>query len=146
MDEPFSGLDPVNAVILERTLLEFKAEGAAVLFSTHRMDQVEKLCDAICLINNGEAVLSGTMREIKNRYERNQIIVEFEGDASFLNSPEIAEAKNFSGHCEIRLKPGGDSQKLLREASSAAKIYRFELVEPSLEEIFIRTVGGKTDA
>ena len=146
MDEPFSGLDPVNAVILERTLLEFKAEGAAVLFSTHRMDQVEKLCDAICLINNGEAVLSGTMREIKNRYERNQIIVEFEGDASFLNSPEIAEAKNFSGHSEIRLKPGGDSQKLLREASSAAKIYRFELVEPSLEEIFIRTVGGKTDA
>ena len=146
MDEPFSGLDPVNAVILERTLLEFKAQGAAVLFSTHRMDQVEKLCDAICLINNGEAVLSGTMREIKNRYERNQIIVEFEGDASFLNSPEIAEAKNFSGHAEIRLKPGGDSQKLLREASSAAKIYRFELVEPSLEEIFIRTVGGKSDA
>jgi ABC-2 type transport system ATP-binding protein len=146
MDEPFSGLDPVNAVLLERTLLELKAEGAAVLFSTHRMDQVEKLCDAICLINNGEAVLSGTMREIKNRYERNQIIVEFEGDASFLNSPEIAEARNFSGHAEIRLKPGGDSQKLLREASSAARIYRFELVEPSLEEIFIRTVGGKSDA
>jgi ABC-2 type transport system ATP-binding protein len=146
MDEPFSGLDPVNAVLLERTLLELKDQGSAILFSTHRMDQVEKLCDSICLINNGEAVLSGRVREIKSRYERNQVIVEFEGSAEFLKSPEIAEAKNFSGHAEIRLKEGGDAQKLLHEAASAAKIYRFELVEPSLEEIFIRTVGGKTDA
>ncbi|HTY84092.1 MAG TPA: ATP-binding cassette domain-containing protein [Silvibacterium sp.] len=146
MDEPFSGLDPVNAVLLERTLIELKDEGAAILFSTHRMDQVEKLCDSICLINNGEAVLAGRVREIKSRYERNQIIVEFEGDASFLNSPEISQARNFSGHAEIRLKPHGDPQKLLREASAAATIYRFELVEPSLEEIFIRTVGGSTDA
>ena len=146
MDEPFSGLDPVNAVLLERTLIELKDEGAAILFSTHRMDQVEKLCDSICLINNGEAVLAGRVREIKSRYERNQIIVEFEGDAGFLNSPEIAQARNFSGHAEIRLKPHGDPQKLLREASAAATIYRFELVEPSLEEIFIRTVGGSSDA
>jgi ABC-2 type transport system ATP-binding protein len=146
MDEPFSGLDPVNAVLLERTLLELKDEGSAILFSTHRMDQVEKLCDSICLINHGEAVLSGRVREIKSRYERNHVIVEFEGDASFLKSAEIAEAKNFSGHAEIRLKEHGDAQKLLHEAASAARIYRFELVEPSLEEIFIRTVGGKTDA
>ena len=146
MDEPFSGLDPVNAVLLERTLIELKEQGRAILFSTHRMDQVEKLCDSICLINNGAAVLTGRVREIKSRYERNQVIVEFEGDASFLNSPEIAEARNFSGHAEIRLKHGGDAQKLLREAASAATIYRYELVEPSLEEIFIRTVGGKADA
>jgi len=146
MDEPFSGLDPVNASLLERTLLDLKAQGRAILFSTHRMDQVEKLCDSICLIDNGKAVLAGKMREIKSRYERNHVIVEFEGDASFLKSEEIAEAKNFSGHAEIRLKPHGDAQKLLHEAANAATIYRFELVEPSLEEIFIRTVGGKTDA
>ncbi len=146
MDEPFSGLDPVNAVLLERTLLEMKDQGRAILFSTHRMDQVEKLCDSICLVNNGEAVLSGRMREIKSRYERNHVIVEFEGSASFLNSEEIAEAKNFSGHAEIRLKPHGDAQKLLHQASAVATIYRFELVEPSLEEIFIRSVGGKPDA
>jgi ABC-2 type transport system ATP-binding protein len=143
MDEPFSGLDPVNAVLLERTLLELKDSGRAILFSTHRMDQVEKLCDSICLINNGEAVLSGRMREIKNRYERDHVIVEFEGNPAFLTSDQIAEAKNFSGHAEIRLKPHGDAQKLLHEASSIATIYRFELVEPSLEEIFIRTVGGE---
>jgi ABC-2 type transport system ATP-binding protein len=146
MDEPFSGLDPINALLMERTLLDLKAQGRAILFSTHRMDQVEKLCDSICLINNGEAVLSGNLREIKGRYERNHVIVEFEGSPSFLNSAEIAEAKNFSGHAEIKLKPHGDSQKLLREAANGATIYRFELVEPSLEEIFIETVGGKANA
>ena len=146
MDEPFSGLDPVNAQLLEKTLLELKDEGKAIVFSTHRMDQVEKLCDSICLINKGEAVLSGRMREIKSRYERNRIMVEFEGSDAFLKSAEIADAKNFSGHAEIRLKPHGDAQKLLHEASAVARIYRFELVEPSLDEIFIQTVGGKVDA
>jgi ABC-2 type transport system ATP-binding protein len=81
MDEPFSGLDPVNATLVERTLLELKEQGKAILFSTHRMDQVEKLCDSICLIDNGEAVLAGNLREIKSRYERNRVIVEFEGRA-----------------------------------------------------------------
>ena len=146
MDEPFSGLDPVNAVLVEKTLLQLKSQGKAILFSTHRMDQVEKLCDSICLINNGEAVLAGNLREIKSRYERNHVIVEFEGSPAFLNSSEIAEAKNFSGHAEIKLKPHGDAQKLLHEAAAMATIYRFELVEPSLEEIFIETVGGKADA
>ena len=84
------------------------------------MDQVEKLCDSICLINKGEAVLAGRVREIKSRYERNRVIVEFEGSADFLKSSEIAEAKNFSGHAEIRLKEHGDAQKLLREASAVA--------------------------
>jgi ABC-2 type transport system ATP-binding protein len=146
MDEPFSGLDPVNATLLERTLIELKEQGKAIIFSTHRMDQVEKLCDTICLINKGEAVLSGKMREIKSRYERNRVIVEFEGDASFLKSAEIAEARNFSGHAEIRLHPHGNAQKLLHEASAVSTIYRFEVIEPSLEEIFIQTVGGKSDA
>src|SRR5579863_3511106 len=146
MDEPFSGLDPVNAKLLEQTLLQLKDEGKAIVFSTHRMDQVEKLCDSICLIHKGEAVLEGRMREIKSRYERNRVIVEFEGSAAFLKSEEIAEATNFSGHAEIKLKPHGDAQKLLREASAVASIFRFEMVEPSLEEIFIQTVGGKVDA
>jgi ABC-2 type transport system ATP-binding protein len=146
MDEPFSGLDPVNTTLLQDALLELKSQGKAILFSTHRMDQVEKLCDAICLIHNGVAVLSGTMREIKSRYERNRVIVEFEGSAEFLKSNEIETAHNYSGHAEIKLKPRGDAQKLLHEAAAAAIIYRFELVEPSLEEIFIQTVGGKADA
>jgi ABC-2 type transport system ATP-binding protein len=146
MDEPFSGLDPVNAVLVEQTLLELKAQGKAILFSTHRMDQVEKLCDSICLINNGKAVLAGNLRQIKARYERNHVIVEFEGSSAFLKSEEVAQAKNFSGHAEITLKPNGDAQKLLHEAAAMATIFRFELVEPSLEEIFIQTVGVNADA
>ena len=146
MDEPFSGLDPVNAVLLEKTLIELKNQGKAIVFSTHRMDQVEKLCDAICLIDKGRAVLSGKVREIKSSYPRDRIIVEFEGSAEFLKSPDIAEAQNFSGHAEITLKPGANAQNLLREAAAVATIYRFEMVEPSLEEIFIKTVGGKADA
>jgi ABC-2 type transport system ATP-binding protein len=146
MDEPFSGLDPVNATLLERTLIELKNQGKAILFSTHRMDQVEKLCDSICLIDKGRAVLAGKVREIKASYERNRVIVEFEGSADFLKSEEIAEANNYSGHAEIRLKEHGNAQRLLHEASAVSTIYRFELVEPSLEEIFILTVGGKADA
>jgi ABC-2 type transport system ATP-binding protein len=146
MDEPFSGLDPVNATLLQDVLLELKDQGRAILFSTHRMDQVEKLCDTICLIDKGADVLSGRVREIKSRYERNRVIVEFEGGSNFLNSDEIAEAKNYSGHAEILLKPGGDAQRLLHEATAEAKIFRFELVEPSLEEIFIQAVGGRADA
>jgi len=146
MDEPFSGLDPVNATLLQDALLDLKSRGKAILFSTHRMDQVEKLCDAICLINGGEAVLSGKMREIKSRFGRNHLIVEFAGGAEFLKSEEIAECNNYAGRAEIKLKPGGDAQKVLHQAASMAAIYRFEVVEPSLEEIFIQTVGGKTDA
>jgi ABC-2 type transport system ATP-binding protein len=146
MDEPFSGLDPVNAVLVEKTLLELKDQGKAILFSTHRMDQVEKLCDSICLVNNGQAVLAGKVREIKATYKRDRVVVEFEGSSAFLNSDEIAEANNFSGHAEIKLKEHGNAQKLLHEAAAVATIYRFELVEPSLEEIFIQTVGGKSDA
>jgi ABC-2 type transport system ATP-binding protein len=146
MDEPFSGLDPVNAVLVEQTLLDLKAQGNTILFSTHRMDQVEKLCESICLINNGEAVLAGKVRDIKSRYERNRVVVEFEGNPGFLNCAEIADAKNFSGRAEIKLKPHGDAQKLLREATGMATIFRFELLEPSLEEIFIQTVGGAPNA
>ena len=146
MDEPFSGLDPVNTLLLQDTLLELKKQGNAILFSTHRMDQVEKLCDSICLINRGEAVLAGGMREVKSRYERNHVIVQYEGSDGFLQHPAIAEVKSYQGHAEIRLKPHADAQDLLRTAAATTTITKFELVEPSLEEIFIETVGGKTDA
>src|ERR1700723_2763188 len=145
MDEPFSGLDPVNAKLLEKTLLELKDQGKAIVFSTHRMDQVEKLCDSICLINRGEAVLAGRVREVKSRYERNHVIIQYEGPDGFLQHPAIAEYKSYSGLAEIRLKPHADAQDLLRTAASTSIITKFELVEPSLEEIFIETVGGRAD-
>ena len=143
MDEPFSGLDPVNAELLMNTLVEERAKGRAILFSTHRMDQVEKLCDAIALIYQGRLVLSGSMREVKSRYPRNHVQAVFTGDDSFLRSRYVADARNYAGVAEIQLHSPDDAQPLLAEAvSRGTNITRFEVIEPTLEEIFITTVKG----
>jgi ABC-2 type transport system ATP-binding protein len=146
MDEPFSGLDPVNAALLQDTLLDLNRQGRTVLFSTHRMDQVEKLCDTICLIHRGRKVLAGEMQEIKARYPKNRVEMVFEGDSAFLSHPVVESAKNYNGMAEIRLREGGDAQLLLADAVSKARITRFEVMEPTLEEIFIETVGDHVDA
>ncbi len=146
MDEPFSGLDPVNTTLLQDTLVELKNQGKAILFSTHRMDQVERLCDSICLIHKGADVLSGTMREVKGRYPRNRVIIEYEGSDAFLEHPSVAEHKTYPGSAEIKLHAGANAQELLQCAAARATIYKFELTEPTLEEIFIETVGGRVDA
>jgi ABC-2 type transport system ATP-binding protein len=146
MDEPFSGLDPVNAALLMDTLVDLRKQGKAVLFSTHRMDQVEKLCDEIALINRGNLVLSGSMREVKSRYPRNRVQIVFDGSDAFLKHPSVAEAKNYSGQAEIKLVDGSDAQALLANALTMARVSRFEVMEPTLEEIFIEAVGGKADA
>jgi ABC-2 type transport system ATP-binding protein len=143
MDEPFSGLDPVNAVLLMDTLVDLRNQGRTILFSTHRMDQVEKLCDNICLIHNGHLVLSGAMREIKSRYPANRVALNFEGDASFLNHAFIESAKNYGGRAEIKLRDGADAQELLANAVTKARITRFEVMEPTLEEIFIEKVTAE---
>ena len=146
MDEPFSGLDPVNTQLLQDALVGLKNAGKAILFSTHRMDQVEKLCDSICLIDGGQAVLSGGMREVKSRYPRNHVVIDFEGDNSFLQHPTVADYKAYGGHVEIRLHEEADAQELLHAACARAKIFKFDLMEPSLEEIFIQTVGRPAHA
>ena len=141
MDEPFSGLDPVNAELLMKTLVDLRAAGKAVLFSTHRMDQVEKLCDSIAIIYRGKLVLSGGMREVKNRYPRNRVQMVFEGPDSFLQSAAVESFENYAGIAEIKLTSPDVAQSLLQAAMQAgAKISRFEVIEPTLEEIFIETV------
>ncbi len=146
MDEPFSGLDPVNTELLQDTLIELKKAGRAILFSTHRMDQVEKLCDSICLVDGGEAVLSGSMREVKSKYPRNRVVIDFEGDSGFVRHAAVAEYKAYGSRVEILLKDGADAQQLLHAAAGQARVFRFELMEPSLEEIFIQIVGRKVNA
>lgn len=141
MDEPFSGLDPSNAAALRDVLLELKKTGKTILFSTHRMDQVERLCDSICLINHGRSVLQGELKEIKASYGKNNVQMEFEGELSFEGDPDVLFVNNYGNYVELRLRPGADAQNLLRRASSSARINRFELLEPSLEEIFIDVVG-----
>ena len=143
MDEPFSGLDPVNAELLMKTLIELRAAGKAILFSTHRMDQVEKLCDSIAIIFKGKLVLSGGMREIKNRYPRNRVQMTFTGPDSFLKNPAVASFENYTGIAEIKLTSPDAAQSLLHAAVAAGvHVNRFEVMEPTLEEIFIETVKG----
>jgi len=144
MDEPFSGLDPVNAMLLMDTLADLRREGKAILFSTHRMDQVEKLCDNIALLHRGQLILSGSMREIKSSYPRNRVLIHFEGDNAFLQHPSIESHKLYNGNVEIKLRHSAtladDAQSLLAQALRQARITRFEVMEPTLEDIFIEKV------
>jgi ABC-2 type transport system ATP-binding protein len=148
MDEFSSGLDPANARELENILLELRKAGKTILFSTHRMDQVEKLCDQITLVNHGRAVLQGELRAVKASYGKSSVQIEYDGEASFLDRKDLVQSFHNSGNqVELKLAPGADSQQLLRLVANSARVSRFELVEPSLEEIFIDVVsGGKNEA
>ncbi len=141
LDEPFTGLDPVNTQLIKDIMLEMKSSGCSIIFSTHQMDQVERLCDAICLINRGEAVLQGDLREIKRRYGRDTVILEYEGDNHFLDRLDFVKKVNdFGNYVEVHLTDGTHAQDLLKAAVQQVEVLKFELVEPSLNEIFIRTV------
>jgi ABC-2 type transport system ATP-binding protein len=138
LDEPFSGLDPVNAATVKDIMLEMRSQGSTIVLSTHRMEQVEKMCDSICLINKGRNILDGELRAIKQSYGKNTVHIEFTGPDAFLNSPAIASINRFGSGVEAKLKPGADPQQILKAAIEAgAQINRFELLEPSLNDIFI---------
>lgn len=140
-DEPFSGLDPINSELLKEVILELKDQGKLVLFSTHRMEQVEQMCDDLCLFNHGRAVLQGNLREIKQSFGKNTVLLEFNGDASFLDQLTQVRINNRSNNfAEIRLLGGANPQEILMMAAQQNEILKFELVEPSLTEIFISTV------
>jgi ABC-2 type transport system ATP-binding protein len=147
MDEPFAGLDPVNADLLKNVLLELKKQGKTILFSTHRMDQVEKLCDSICLINKGKTVLAGNLKQVKAQYGKSNVQIGYDGgDGAFLEQSTLVRSFNdYGNYVEVRLAAGADPQQLLRMVAERSRIHRFELMEPSLEEIFIEVVG-KNDA
>src|SRR5271169_1199958 len=144
LDEPFTGLDPVNAILVKDIMLELRAQGATIILSTHRMEQVEMMCDSICLINKGRNVLHGDLREIKKSYGKNTLRIEYEGDGGFLNQSAIVEKLNRYGEVvEAKLRPGADPQEILKAAvAQDVRINRFELVEPPLNDIFIEKVGG----
>ncbi len=141
-DEPFSGLDPINSELLKEVILELRSQGKAILFSTHRMEQVEQMCDDICLFNNGRAVLTGNLREIKQSHGENTVILEFQGNSDFLDRLENVRINNRSTNfAEIRILEGTTPRQILQQAMDQAEVQRFQMVEPSLTEIFITTVG-----
>jgi len=145
LDEPFSGLDPINQEVLEAIVLEFRRSGMTVLFSTHLMDQAERLCERVCLISRARRVLDGELKEIKQRERTGVVAVSFEGPADWLAGPEVMRQEAGPGAVHLVLHEGADPKGILRRGvASGAAIHRFEVVEPRLHEIFLRHAGAGT--
>jgi ABC-2 type transport system ATP-binding protein len=142
LDEPFSGLDPVNVDLMKETILEQKAAGKTIILSTHQMEIAEKLCDDVCMINRAHKVLDGKLREIRRSFSRNAVALQFEGSDGLLNDPElVANIRQNGEDTEVLLAPNANAQALLKRlVESGVKVSKFELVEPSLHDIFIEKV------
>ena len=145
-DEPFSGLDPINADLLRDIILELRRDDRTILFASHRMEQVEQLCDDICLMANGEVALQGNLRSIKQRFGKNTLVLEFDGPDTFID--ELADAglvrvNTRSAHrAELILADETDARTVLDVALDRTdELYRYERVEPPLNEIFVEVVG-----
>lgn len=141
LDEPFSGLDPLNLDVLKDVMLRMRDAGKTVLFSTHVMDQAERLCDFILLINNGAKVIDGTLDEIRSRYPTDTVVVEVEGDSTFIDGlPMVQKTTHVNKSLEITLQDHADTQELLRALVERVRVERFEVKVPSLHEIFVQLV------
>ncbi len=146
-DEPFSGFDPINVNLLKDEILELKNKGATIIFSTHNMASVEELCDNIALINNGKTVLSGEIHNIKNRYKTNTYLVAYKNSKA-LSLPEEAFdiIETYQKHdtfvSRVRMRRGNNPNKLLEQIIPKAQIVSFHEILPSVNDIFLREVGG----
>lgn len=142
LDEPFSGLDPINVELLKEIVLELKRAGKTIIFSTHQMEVAERICDDICLLNRAQKVFEGSLREIKSSFGRNAVAVRCEGGDGVLDDPTlVSKLVRHADESQALLAPGADAQVLLRRLiDSGARIGKFEMVEPSLNDIFITKV------
>ncbi len=141
LDEPTTGLDPVGTNLMRDAMLELSRAGKTLIVSSHQMATVEQMCDRVVLINKGEKVLDGRVSEIKASYGKDTLILAFEGDGSFLRSlPGVISVNDRGRYAELKLGPSADPQALLKAASEKLKITKFEVVEPSLHDIFIERV------
>ncbi len=140
LDELFSGLDPLNMELIKSVILDLKRSGTTILFSTHVMEQAEKLCDYICMISRGKKVLDGRLSDVKAGFGKNSVQLEIEGDSSFIRDlPGVERVTDFNNYLELRLTDGSEPDILLRNLIGKVKVRRFAVVEPSLYDIFIET-------
>ena len=141
LDEPFAGLDPVNVSEMKDIVLEQKNAGRTVILSTHIMEQAEKLCDEICLINKGTAVLKGPLSEIKRSYGTDSVQIQYSGDGAFIRELRgVRSVDDYGNYMELKLDRDTEPSELLREICQRVAVMRFEVVEPSLNRIFIEKV------
>jgi len=141
MDEPFSGLDPVNTELMKNMIGNLRDEGKAIILSTHQMNQVEELCDRVLMINNGREVLYGDLKDIKSRYKKHSVQVNVEGELGEL--PGVVDKKFNNGFVELVLAPETTSQMILDQIrDQGLAVNRFEVTTPSLNNIFLNIAGG----
>src|SRR5438876_6910518 len=147
LDEPFAGLDPVNTQVMKDAVLELRRDGVTILFSTHIMEQAEKLCDQLCIIARGRKLVDGALADIKRTQTGHHLVIGFDGAPGaaaqlFADERVVRKVDNYGQYAELELAPGADAQRLLAAlVSSGARLARFELSEPSLNKIFIDLVG-----
>jgi len=148
LDEPFSGLDPINAQALKDTVVDLRRNGRTVIFSTHLMDNAERLCDAVCIIARGEVVLDGPLGEVKARHGGRHIALSIDsanGGVShiFSDASLVRRVNDSNRYLEVEMAEGADPQELLRRiVSTGTLVQRFELIQPSLHQIFLDKVGA----
>jgi len=141
LDEPMTGLDPVGTNVMRDAMIELSRAGKTLIVSSHQMATVEQMCDRVVLIDKGEKILDGRVFDIKASYGKNTLVLAFEGDGSFLKTlPGVVAVNDLGRYAELKLGPLADPQAILRAASEKLKITRFEVVEPSLHDIFIERV------
>jgi len=147
LDEPFAGLDPVNTQIMKDIVVELSRAGTTILFSTHIMEQAEKLCDSVCIIARGEKIIDGPLAEVKREHGGLHLVVALEDGARFSSSllkdrTLVAKADDYGQYAELELGRGVDPQGVLRElVKSGTRVRRFEIADPTLNKIFIDLVG-----
>jgi len=138
LDEPFSGLDPVNAEVFRESILELKRTGTTVIFSTHDMAVAEKMCDFIFMIYKGKKVLDGTLDDIQNTYGDDTVRVRLDGNVALEGLPGVGKVADFGRFQELRLERGADPQRILGELMRRGTVRLFEQTRPSLHDIFVR--------
>jgi ABC-2 type transport system ATP-binding protein len=144
LDEPFSGLDPVNTNLIKDIMLELVKNGTTIVFSTHLMEQAEKLCDSLCLIHRGQSVLQGALTEVKAGFGKNRCRIRYDGQALFLQDQAlVAKYDDYGQYVEIQPQNGVSPQTILGKAIEQVTVRSFDITEPSLNEIFINVVKGQ---
>ena len=141
LDEPFSGLDPINTALMKEYFQEFRAKGKTIIFSTHVLEQAEKLCDQICLMARSKKILEGSIPELKRRFSQNQLRLSADaalGDVARL--PGVESAQSVNGGFVLQLAPGTDQREVLKRAMETFRVDAFSQKEPELEEIYLRAV------
>jgi len=146
LDEPFSGLDPINMDLLKNIILEMREEGRTIIFSTHVMHEAEKLCEFILLVNKGRVVLDDRLDRIRSRQKSDIVSVELEGKTDFIRElPIVTRVIPEGNRLDVKLAQDADPQELLRSLMDRVRVQAFEVKVPSLHEIFVDLVG-KSDA